>query len=64
MFQLGLHIDTTESQCQMHNNSLRRVLPVGAAAPTVINAQYGIVFTGETCLVGQLGNSSPHSRQR
>ncbi|KAJ7768685.1 hypothetical protein DFH07DRAFT_1058328 [Mycena maculata] len=47
--KLGLHIDSTYSQCQQRNQELTAV----AHMMPPVNVQYGIVFTGKTCLVSQ-----------
>ncbi|KAJ7749801.1 hypothetical protein DFH07DRAFT_552195 [Mycena maculata] len=48
--KLGLHIVTANEQCQRHNNDLALPnIPVH-----VVNAHYGIVFTGASCVVAQL----------
>ncbi|KAJ7213099.1 hypothetical protein GGX14DRAFT_620187 [Mycena pura] len=53
--KLGLHILTTDDQCQNHNQNLARHPNI----PAAVNVHYGIVFTGQTCLVSQLGSRPP-----
>ncbi|KAJ7862797.1 hypothetical protein B0H14DRAFT_3444512 [Mycena olivaceomarginata] len=54
--KLGLHIVTANEQCQRHNDDL--ALPPNIPAP-VVNVHYGIVFTGASCVVAQLGRYPP-----
>ncbi|KAJ7913057.1 hypothetical protein B0H13DRAFT_2659779 [Mycena leptocephala] len=47
---LGLHIYSARVQCTERNDALNS----HPQKPANVNVQYGIVFTGQTCLVGQL----------
>ncbi|KAJ7266387.1 hypothetical protein B0H12DRAFT_1230172 [Mycena haematopus] len=49
--KLGLHIESTHTQCQERNQTLAAVVPVVSS----VNVEYGIVFTGATCVVAQAG---------
>ncbi|KAJ7041295.1 hypothetical protein C8F04DRAFT_1177123 [Mycena alexandri] len=54
--KLGLHVVSTNAQCQRHNHSLPRPQNIPA---TVVNAHYGIIFTGQSCLSATLTRFPP-----
>ncbi|KAJ7907511.1 hypothetical protein B0H13DRAFT_2501944 [Mycena leptocephala] len=46
----GIHISTAHAQCTERNHALRS----HPQKPANVNVHYGVVFTGQTCLVSQL----------